>query len=64
MATGDTLLIINPLMNEPPSANFATLDFRNGHPVLDFDKDANESAVFSTVMPRAYAGGDWLPGGR
>ena len=56
MASGDTLLIFTPLHNEPPSANNATLDTRNQHPTLDFDAAANESAVFSSVMPRHYAG--------
>ena len=56
MASGDTLLIFTPLHNEPPSSNPATLDMRNQHPVLDFDAGTNESAVFSAVMPRSYAG--------
>jgi len=45
------------LSNEPPAANFATLDTRNSIPVLDFDADADESAEFSGVMPRSYGGG-------
>lgn len=57
MASGDTLLIFTALANEPPASSFATLDTRNGHPVLDFDATANESAVFSAVMPRRYSGG-------
>jgi hypothetical protein len=57
MASGDTLLIFTPLHNEPPSANYATLDLRNYHPVLDFDGGTNESAIFSGVMPRHYSGG-------
>ncbi len=57
MASGDTLLTFTPLSNEPPSANFATFDTRNLHPVLDFDATTNESAVFSAVMPRSYASG-------
>lgn len=56
MASGDTLIIFTPLHNEPPAANFATLDLRNLHPVLDFDPTTNESAVFSSIMPRSYAG--------
>lgn len=55
MASGDTLAILTPHNNEPPSSNPATLDTRNGHPVLDFDAATNESAVFSDVMPRNYA---------
>ena len=56
MASGDTLLIFTPQMNEPPSSNYATLDHRNQHPVLDFNDTTNESAVFSGVMPQNYAG--------
>ncbi len=56
MASEDTLIIFTPLHNEPPASNFATLDLRNLHPVLDFDATTNESAVFRAVMPRSYAG--------
>lgn len=56
MASGDTLLVFTPLHNEPPASNFATLDTRNQHPVLDFDASSDESAVFSAVMPRNYSG--------
>lgn len=55
MASGNTLLILHPFNNEPPSSNYATLDLRNLHPVLDFDKDTDESAVFTGVMPKNYA---------
>ena len=57
MASGDTLLIFTPLHNEPPAAGYATLDIRNQHPVLDFDAADDESAVFSGILPRHYAGG-------
>lgn len=57
MASGDTLLIFLPGNNEPPSANFATLDSRNLHPCLDFDAATNESAVFSAILPQHYDGG-------
>ena len=56
MASGDTLCKFTPLHNEPPAANYATLDLRNQHPCLDFDATTNESAVFSDVMPQHYAG--------
>jgi len=57
MASGDTLVVFTPLHNEAPSANFATLDLRNGHPVLDFDAASDEDAIFTGVLPRNYSGG-------
>ena len=59
MASGDTLCVFLPLANEPPSSNYATLDTRNGHPVLDFDDTTGESALWTGVVPRNYAGGGW-----
>lgn len=57
MASGNTLLTLHPYQNEPPSANYATLDTRNGHPCLDFDTTTQEAAIFSGILPRNYAGG-------
>ena len=57
MASGDTLCRFIPQMGEPPLSNYATIDHRNNHPVLDFDGTTNESTVFSDVMPRNYGGG-------
>lgn len=57
MASGNTLVVLTPLSNEPPATIYATLDTRNAHPVLDFDATTNELAVFTGVMPRHYAGG-------
>jgi len=57
MASGDSLIGLTPLGSEAPAANYATLDLRNAHPCLDFDATTNESAVFTAVMPRNYAGG-------
>ncbi len=56
MASGDTLAVFTPYANEPPSANYATLDLRNGHPVLDFDGSTDEEAVFTGVLPTNYGG--------
>lgn len=41
-----------PIMNEPPASNFATLDTRNSHPVLDFDDTTEESAFFKLTIPQ------------
>ena len=57
MASGDTLAILLPYGNEPPSASYATLDLRNGQPCLDFDGAADEEAVWSFVVPSNYAAG-------
>ena len=57
MASGDTVHEFFPYQNEPVAANYATLDLRNYHPVLDFDATTNEIATFTGVMPRNYAGG-------
>lgn len=47
----------SPIHNEPPTANYATLDTRNGRPVLDFDTATQEAAVFTGILPSDYAGG-------
>jgi hypothetical protein len=57
MASGEMLAIFGARANEPPTSNFATLDTRNGHVVLDFDESTDEEAVFSGVLPANYAGG-------
>jgi len=58
MASGDTLVVFTAQHNAPPDADYATLDVRNGHVVLDFDDSTDESALFSAVMPRHYSAGD------
>ncbi|RKY69317.1 MAG: hypothetical protein DRQ02_01270 [Candidatus Latescibacterota bacterium] len=57
MASGDTLVVFTPLHHEPPASNPATLDTRNGHPVLDFSDSVIQTAYFSGVMPQHYSGG-------
>ncbi len=57
MAANETLAIWEAIGGTPPAASAATLDIRNGHVVLDFDADANETSYFSSVLPKHYAGG-------
>ena len=57
MASGDTLIVLTPLHNEPPASAFATLDTRNGFACLDFNDTTDEEAIFRCVMPRHYGGG-------
>lgn len=57
MASGNTLISFGALDNEPPTSNYATIDTRNSQPCLDFDAGTDETAVFSGVLPRHYAGG-------
>jgi len=66
-ASGDALLVWTALSNEPPDADYATLDAiltaSADEPddvilVLEFDPGAtNEFAAFSAVMPEHYGGG-------
>lgn len=56
MASGDLLVVLRP-GDIDPAGTTATLDFRNGHPVLGFDDTTDEEAVWSAVMPAHYAGG-------
>ena len=56
MASGDTLVVFLLQANEPPTTNFATLDTRNNHPVLDFDASTNEDAIFSGLIEDNKAG--------
>lgn len=51
------VIVFTALHNQPPATNYATLDTRNGHLVLDFDGATNESAIFGAVLPPGYGGG-------
>ena len=57
MASGDSLLALDPLSNRPPAANYASVDLRNGFVVLDFDDTSNEKSLFLAVLPSHYSGG-------
>lgn len=57
MASGDTLAVFTALDAEFPASNYATLDTRNNHAVLDFDTTTGETAYFTGIMPRNYGGG-------
>ena len=64
MASGDTLAIFTPLQNEPAATSGATIDNRpttgspvNWRPVLEFDASADETAIFTALMPRNYGAG-------
>lgn len=57
MASGDTLHDWGPMSAEFPTSNWASIDLRNNHPVLDFDKDTDEAVYFTGVLRSNYAGG-------
>lgn len=58
MASGDTLAVLLPQAYEPPATNYATLNVRNQRPVLEFDTTTQETAIWSSRMPRNYGGGN------
>lgn len=51
------VVLFLPSGNEPPSTNYATFGTRNLHPTLDFDTTTQEAAIWTAVLPSAYAGG-------
>mgnify|MGYP000467453550 CR=1 FL=1 len=60
MASGDTLCVFTAMDNEPPAANFAQFDTANTTspvPVLAFDTTTAWAAIFTSILPRNYAGG-------
>jgi hypothetical protein len=50
-----TIAFFTALNNEPPATNFATLDTRNSHPVLDFDTTTQEAAKFRNIIPEGVS---------
>lgn len=57
MASGDSLLVFDPLSNRPPTVDYASIDLRSGFVVLDFDDTTDEKALFYGVIPSHYGGG-------
>ena len=57
MASGDFLLQWPARSGQPPVALYATIDFRNGRAVLDFDASVAEAMLFDGTLPPNYAGG-------
>jgi hypothetical protein len=55
-----TYAVYTPLNNQPPAANYATIDTRNSIMVLDFDASTDESAVFVGIIPEAASLGSGL----
>jgi hypothetical protein len=55
-----TYAVYTPLNNQPPAANYATIDTRNSIMVLDFDAATDESAVFVGIIPEAASLGSGL----
>jgi hypothetical protein len=53
MSSGDSLCVFTAQSKAQGTATFDTI---NGNPVLDFDKDADETAIFLGVLPRNYGG--------
>lgn len=53
---GGWSIFFRPTNNEPPTANYATLDTRNNRPCLDFDTATQEAAIFTGVLPADYGG--------
>lgn len=57
MASGNYLQEFNARDVLFPTSNMASLDYRNGHPVIDFDGSSDEEAMFEGVLPDNYGGG-------
>jgi len=59
MASGDSLLVFDPLSNRPPAVDYASVDLRNEFVVLDFDDTIDETAFFLSTLPSQYGGGQF-----
>lgn len=56
MAVGDTVAILTPHQNDPPSSSFGTLDTVTNKLVVDLA--VGESVEIGTLMPQHYGGGN------
>jgi hypothetical protein len=50
-AGSNTIIQFFPKDNEPPASDFATIDTRNSHPVLDFPASGSPTAIFRQYVP-------------
>ncbi len=57
MASGATLLVFDPLANQPPGSNYATFATLNSQPIISFATAVLSYAIFPGVLPRNYSGG-------
>ena len=55
MASGQTLITIEPKSHDPQGSGFGTPDVRNNHPVIDLA--IGETVVVPILLPRHYGGG-------
>lgn len=58
MASGNSLATFVPQSYEATATNYATLNQRNLHPMLEFDSATQETAIWTGVMPRHYGAGN------
>ena len=56
MASNDTLLIWSPLAAELAENVYPRMDFRNAHPVVDFEDAQDATITFHGVLPKSYSG--------
>lgn len=56
ISRGQTLLMLHPTEDEPPSTNYATYGVRNGHPYLAFTSAGSLAAIWTDILPRQYSG--------
>lgn len=57
MASGNSLVILTAIANEPPVSNYALFSSLNGYPVLAFTINLSQEGKFTAVLPQHYSGG-------